>query len=172
MASPPRDKSFEGLLKDIVFRLARVERRLSGGGIGVGSADPSSASRLSVQLPPTTAVAANAVVPFSTKIENFGGWVISGGEFTCKAAGRYLITCQVRQSTAVTGGLALQVNGVIVAYSLSTTALANTGWTITVLLTLAVDDVLRVVNGAVAFTSQSGNNTGLGSSVLQVERLN
>jgi hypothetical protein len=78
----------------------------------------------------------------------------------------------VRQSTAVTGGIVLQVNGVNVAYSLSAATVANTGWTITALVNLAVNDVVRIGNGGNAFTSQSGNNTGLGSSVLQIERLN
>jgi len=162
----------EGLLSDIMVRLNLVERRLAIRGNGGGGAGTTSPNRLSLQLPPTTAVAANAVVPFSVSLENFAGWTVAGGAATCKVAGRYLILCQVRQSTAVTGGIVLQVNGVNVAYSLSAAAVANTGWTITALVNLAVNDVVRIGNGGNAFTSQSGNNTGLGSSVLQIERLN
>jgi hypothetical protein len=37
MAFPPRDKSLQGLLKDVIFRLNLVERRLGGNGGGGAS---------------------------------------------------------------------------------------------------------------------------------------
>jgi hypothetical protein len=163
-------RTLQEILTDLSGRVQRLERRKFPRPTA-GTATAGLVSRLTLQLAPTTAVAANAVVPFGTIIENVGGWTVAGGAGTCKVAGRYLITAQVRQSTAVTGGMVLQRNGTTVSYSLSSDPAANTGWIITTLVTLAVNDVVRVANGGSAFTSQSGNNIGLGSSVLQIERV-
>lgn len=110
--------------------------------------------RFTGSIATATALAANTPIKYSTIVEDTAsGWSASTGLYTVPFAGTYLFTCQVKQSTSVSVGIAIQKNGATIVYSGSAPASNTGGVSIAWVQQCAAGDTINTIIGAAITTA-------------------